>query len=85
MEQQNVDRKIQPEIMTPKEAAEYLQKSVSWVYKNWEMLGGRKLKGSIFFPSKEDLYERLFGKREGMEIRFHPGRGKVFEDRKSVV
>src|SRR5512139_778361 len=65
--------------MVPEEVARYLRKSLSWVYKNWEVLGGRKLRGSLFFPSKEDLYERLFGKGKRMEVRLHPGRGKVFE------
>ncbi len=79
MEQQGVDRNSQPGIMTPKETADFFRKSQSWVYKNWEILGGRKLKGSIFFPSKEDLYEHLFCKGEGMEVRLHPGRSEVFQ------
>ena len=62
------------EILTPEEVAQYLRKSTSWVYKNWQALGGRKLGGSLFFPRKEDLYERLFCKRQGqrVEVRFHP-------------
>ena len=47
-------------IMTVEETARFMRKSVSWVYKNSADLGGRKLGGSLFFPSKEDLYERLF-------------------------
>ncbi len=66
-------------IMTPEEVAQYLRKSLSWVYKNWRLLGGRKLRGSIFFPKKEDLYERLFSKGEGMEIRLHPERSQVYK------
>src|SRR5512135_2795849 len=58
-------------ILTPEEVAQFLRKSVSWVYKNSRLLGGRKLGGSLFFPRKEDLYERLFCQRQGMEIRFH--------------
>ena len=58
--------------MTPEEVALYLRKSTSWVYKNWKILGGRKLGGSLFFPKKEDLYERIFGKRKGVEVRLHP-------------
>ena len=59
-------------IMTPKETAQYLRKSLSWVYKNSAALGGRKLGGSLFFPAREDLYERIFCKREGVEVRIHP-------------
>lgn len=62
------------DIMTPEEVARYLKKSPSWVYKNWQVLGGVKLMGSIFFPKKEDLYERIFGKRERVEVRLHPER-----------
>lgn len=58
--------------MTPEEVAQYLRKSLSWVYKNWQILGGRKLGGSLFFPRKEDLYERLFHKGERVEMRLHP-------------
>ena len=36
-----------------------------------------KLGGSLFFPSKEDLYERLFGKRKGFRLRFHSERREV--------
>ena len=58
--------------MRPEEVAQYLGKSVSWVYKNWQVLGGRKLRGSLFFPKKEDLYEHLFNKGKGVEVRLHP-------------
>jgi len=46
--------------MTSEEVAQFLHKSPSWVYKNWQLLGGVKLRGSLFFPNKEDLYEHLF-------------------------
>ena len=62
-------------IMTPKETAQFLGKSLSWVYKNASLLGGRKLGGSLFFPAKEDLYEHLFGKGKGVEVRLHSGGG----------
>jgi len=67
-----VDINFRNEIMTPEEVAQYLRKSLSWVYKNWKILGGRKLRGSLFFPGKEDLYERLFYKGKGVEVRLHP-------------
>ncbi len=68
------DKKV---IISPREVAQYLGKSLSWVYKNWEVLGGRKLGGSLFFPDKEDLYERLFHIEEGVEVRLHPKRNQV--------
>jgi len=60
------------DMLIPEEVAQYLRKSLSWVYKNWRILGGRKLRGSLFFPKKEELYEFLFYKREGGEIRIYP-------------
>jgi hypothetical protein len=73
----SVDRQSEYDIMIPEEIAQYLRKSLSWVYKNWRKLGGVKLGGSLFFPRKEDLYERLFGTWEGVEVRLHPERGQV--------
>ena len=64
-----IDERPQTEIQTPEEVALFFQKSLSWVYKNWKELGGVKLGGSLFFPRKEDLYERLFSERQGLEIR----------------
>lgn len=61
-------------ILTPEETAQYLKKSISWVYKNAGILGGRKLGGSLFFPAKEDLYEFIFCQRKGVEVRLHPER-----------
>jgi predicted DNA-binding transcriptional regulator AlpA len=70
---ENSFNKIKEQIVcTPKEVAHYLGKSVSWVYKNQSELGVRKLGGSLFFPEKEELYERLFGKGKGLEVRLHP-------------
>ena len=74
MEQIPIDNNSNHDILTPEEVALYLRKSTSWVYKNWQALGGRKLGGSLFFPRQEDLYERLFCKRQGqgVALRFHP-------------
>ena len=66
-----IDKKSTADIMTPEEVALFLRKSTSWVYKNWQELGGRKLGGSLMFPGKEDLYERLFCQGKGVEIRLH--------------
>jgi hypothetical protein len=65
-------------IMNPEEAAQYLRKSLSWVYKNSAILGGRKLGGSLFFPAKEDLYEHILCKGKGVEVRFHPQGNQVY-------
>ena len=66
-------------IMTVEEVAQYFRKSVSWVYKNWEVLGGKKLGGSLIFPAKEDLYERIFSERQRVEVRLHDERNPVLE------
>ena len=73
----NIDIKSKTDIMKVEDVANYLQKSTSWVYKNWKAIGGRKLEGSLFFPKKEDLYERLFGKEERVEIRLHSERDQA--------
>lgn len=50
----------QNDILAPEEVAHHLQKSLSWVYKNWRLLGGEKIRGALFF-SNEVIYKRLFG------------------------
>lgn len=74
-----IDSQKRFDIMIPEEVAHYLHKSVSWVYKNWQVLGGRKLRGSLFFPNKEDLYERLFHTGDGVEVRLHPQANQVYK------
>lgn len=65
--------------MSVEDVAQYLRKSESWVYKNWRLLGGRKLGGSLIFPSKEDLYERvLFSKEKKVAVRVHNKRKEVY-------
>lgn len=64
-------------IQTVEEVAQYFQKSQSWVYKNWKILGGKKLGGSLVFPAQEDLYERIFCTKEGVEIRLHHKRNQI--------
>jgi len=64
--------------MKIEEAAKFLGKSHSWIYKNWRILGGRKLGGSLFFPSKEDLYERiLFREKKTISVRVHCKRDQI--------
>ncbi|GAG14671.1 unnamed protein product, partial [marine sediment metagenome] len=66
-------------IQTPEEVAQYLRKSPSWVYKHWQELGGRKLGGSLLFPGKEDLYERLFHQGQGVAVRSTPERNPLHQ------
>ncbi len=47
-----------------KDIAEMLPVSESWVYKNLDKLGGVKIGGAVFLPSKEEVYERLFQQKE---------------------
>lgn len=77
MNQSYIDNKSISGIMTPEEVARFLKKSTSWVYKNWQKLGGVKLGGSLFFPRKEDLYEHIFSQGEGLAVRLHPSRKKI--------
>ena len=72
MGKQIIDNQHDRDILTPEEVARYLRKSTSWVYKHWKVLGGRKLGGSLFFPSKEELYERIFKTGIGVAVRLHP-------------
>ena len=72
-----IDTPPTADIMTPEEVAQFLRKSPSWVYKHWQELGGVKLGGSLFFPNKEDLYERLFNKGQRVAVRLHPGEATV--------
>ncbi len=60
---EEIDTPPTADIMTRAEVAQFLQKSLSWVYKNWQKLGAVKLGGSLFFPSKGELYELLFNKK----------------------
>jgi len=78
LEKTHIDNNQASDILTPEEVARFFRKSTSWVYKNWKELGGRKLGGSLLFPRKEDLYERLFCKRIGVEVRLHPARDKAY-------
>ena len=54
------------EVMCVKDVAKFLKRSSSWVYKNFQELGGVKVGGSVLFPAKEKIYERLFQQKEEM-------------------
>lgn len=79
MDSNNLTQENPLTILTVKEAAQYLHKSTSWLYKNWRMLGGVKLGGSLLFPSKGELHELIFGNKQGMEIRLHPERQQIHQ------
>ncbi len=68
----------QHEILTVEEVSIFLYISSSWVYKNWKLLGGRKIGGSLFFPKTEDLYECIFGERKRVALRLHSDETTVF-------
>ena len=46
----HIDKERAPVVMLPEDVALFLRKSVSWVYKHWQELGGVKIGGSIIFP-----------------------------------
>lgn len=73
----STDKRAVSTILTPEEVAEFLQKSVSWVYKHRKELGGTKLGGSVFFPCKEDLYERIFNKERKVAVQLQRERPEV--------
>lgn len=56
------------EVMCVKDVAGFLKRSNSWVYKNHKELGGVKIGGSVLFPSRKEIYERLF-KQETEMVR----------------
>ena len=57
-------------ILTPKDVAQFLGKSVSWVYRHSKELGGKKIGGCLFFPGKEQLYEHIFGQSQQSASNF---------------
>ena len=68
--------------MTVKSVAQFLKVSESWIYKNWKILGGRKLSGHLRFPPKEIIYEHLFSNQKGEEAlpsAFHDEWNKVYK------
>jgi hypothetical protein len=78
--QYNLDIHFKGEVMTPDEVAKFFKKSTSWVYKNWKILGGAKLGGSLFFPNKEELYDLLFQKKKAVEVRHYSQGNHVQRD-----
>ena len=58
----NISKKNILKMLKVKDISEMFQKSPSWVYKNWEILGGVKFSGSLVFPREEELYSRIFSK-----------------------
>jgi len=69
--QYNLDIHFKGEVMAPDEVAKFFKKSTSWVYKNWKILGGVKLGGSLFFPNQEEMYSLLFEQRKPVGSSLH--------------
>ena len=70
----DIDTSPSDGILTVKDVVQLTRKSETWVYRHWPELGGVKVGGSVFFPSKEIVYEHLFGKGQGMASGFHARR-----------
>jgi hypothetical protein len=70
-------------ILTIDDVAEFLQVSKSWVYQNYHHIGGVKLgnkeKGLIRFPSREEIYGRLFHKGEGVAVPLQVQQDQIYE------
>jgi len=64
-------------ILTVKDLVNCMPVSETWVYKHWPELGGVKLGGSIFFPSKEIVYEHIFGKGQRLARGLQYKRGTL--------
>lgn len=77
MNQHEIEKKSQTDIMTPRDTARFLKRHITWVYRHREELGGIKIGGALFFPCKEELYERLFRQKPGMAVQFLPSQDPV--------
>jgi hypothetical protein len=69
------------DIMTPEEVADYLKVSLTWIYTNSKMIGGKKLKGVLRFPKKEDIYECIFPKGEKLVLRLRDEQNPLLKSR----
>jgi len=66
------------EIIQAQEAADFLKMSLSWVYDHYQELGGRKIGGTVLFPSKGAIYEHLFGQtKEPVAVRLPAERAEA--------
>lgn len=67
------------------EVAAMFRRSIGWVYRHWREVGGQKVGGSLFFPGKREIHDRVFSEvQEELEVRLHPKRrtvhrGRVFD------
>ena len=64
-------------ILTAKDVASLIGKSISWVYEHAEALGGVKVGGTWLFPSEEMIHDCLFRKRQGLEVRLPAKQEKI--------
>lgn len=63
--------------LKPADIAEICNQSLAWVSKNRRKLGGIKIGGRVFFPPEEVFSERLFCRKEGLEIRLHDEKSEI--------
>ena len=73
----DIDTSPSDGILTVKDVVQLTRKSPTWVYRHWHLLGGRKVGGSIFFPSKEIVYEHIFGKGQRLASGLQSKRGTL--------
>jgi len=64
-------------ILTVKDLVNCMPVSETWVYKNWQLLGGVKIRGRVFFPSKEIVYECIFQKGQRLASGLQSKRGPL--------
>jgi predicted DNA-binding transcriptional regulator AlpA len=73
-----LDQTLTYEIIQAQEAADFLKMSLSWIYDHYQELGGRKIGGTVLFPSRGEIYERLFGQQaQNVAVRFSAERESV--------
>ena len=52
MQKSNVDKENNQDILGVEEVAEYLRKSTSWVYKNWQDIRRQEARGFLIVSKK---------------------------------
>jgi predicted DNA-binding transcriptional regulator AlpA len=73
----DIDTSPSDGILTVKDVVQLTRKSETWVYRHWPELGGVKVGGSVFFPSKEIVYEHIFGKGQRLASGLQSKRGTL--------
>ena len=71
MDHPAVDTDFGYETMTPEVFVQYLRRSLRRIYRNWQMLDGMKLIGSLFFPRSHTNPHTEDGKERGSQTVRH--------------